>query len=98
MPQMRVAFLAQHFGALHEQRIVLLRLNVFVSRRRPETRPAGAGIELLRGPEQRRAAARAAVEAVLVVVPVPAREGTLRAGLAGDGKLVGRQFLLPLSL
>src|SRR5476649_609979 len=96
--QVRVALAAQRFHAFHEQAGIGLGADVFLGGRRPETRPAGAGLELFLRPEQRIAAADAAVHARLMVVPITSRERPLRALLAGYRELFGRQFLLPLGI
>src|SRR5262249_49889882 len=64
--------------------------------RLPEARPPGAGIELGLRFEERRAASRALVEALLLRRVVLAREGALRAVLPQHPVLLGRQALPPL--
>src|SRR5918994_625837 len=61
-----------------------------------EARPAAARLELRVGAEELRAAARAAVDAVSVLVPVGARERALRPLVAEDLVLLGAQTLAPL--
>src|ERR1035438_6387282 len=73
--QVRVAFAAQHLGALHEEAPVGFSADVLVRRRRGKARPSGAGIELVAGEEQLRSAARAAVHPRFVIVPILARKG-----------------------
>src|SRR4051812_30152290 len=68
--QVGVALLAQHFGAAHAIALVLLGCDVFGRGGLPEARPARTGLELLVGAEQLDAAAAAAIDALLVVVPV----------------------------
>src|SRR5450432_560271 len=80
--QVRVALAAQRFHALHEQAGIGLGADVFLGGGRPETRPAGARLELFLRPEQRIAAADAAVQARRMVVPIAACERPLRALLA----------------
>src|SRR3954451_21097957 len=61
-----------------------------------ERRPAGPRLELRVRREQLRAAAGAAVHAVVVTVPVLAGERTLRPGLPEYGVLLTRELLSPL--
>src|SRR5471030_137321 len=96
--QVRVALAAQRFHTLHEQAGIGLGAGGFLDDGRPETRPAGSRLELFLRPEQRIAAADAAVHARLMVVPITSRERPLRALLAGYRELFGRQFLLPLGI
>src|SRR5678815_3342621 len=96
--QMRIAARAQHFGAPHEEAAILLERDGFFRHRRPEARPARAGIVFRRRFEQRRAAADAAIEARLLVVPMLAGERPLGAVLARDVILLGRQLFFPLGI
>ena len=64
----------------------------------PEARPAGAGIELGIGREQRRPAARATERALALLAVERAREGALGAVLPGHVILLGRELLFPLGL
>src|SRR5689334_4641643 len=61
-----------------------------------KARPARPGIELRARVEQCRAAGGTPVDAVVVAVPVLAREGPLRAGAPHDGELLGRELRPPL--
>src|SRR5207247_11036059 len=73
-------------------------VHVFLGDRLPITRPAGAGIELRRGAKERRIAADATEDSLLVQVPVGTGEGSLRAVLARDLERQWRQLLSPLVL
>src|SRR5262249_27393716 len=79
-----------------EERAVGLLPDVRLGDRGPEARPAGAGLELRVGGEEREVAADAVVRARGVVVPVLARERSLRALLGRDLVLLGRELGLPL--
>jgi len=57
---MGVALAAEHFGALHAEAAVGFLGDVLFGDGSPEARPAGAGLELSVGAEQRIAAADAA--------------------------------------
>src|ERR1017187_575253 len=96
--QVRVALGAKRLGALHEKAVVALGGDVFFRRGRRETRPSGAGIELLIGAEQFGAAADAAIHPGLVVIPIAARKRALGALFAGYGELLRRQFRLPFGI
>src|SRR4026208_2345630 len=95
MAEMSVAFAAHRFGAPHAVAVVVLGLDVLLHRRRPETRPAGARIELGFPAEQFIAATDAAINALLVIVPILARKRPLRAFLARDIELFVVQLLFP---
>ena len=95
---MRVALLAQHFGALHEEAVVGLGVDIFWCGGRGEAGPSGAGIELFSGAEERRAATRATVYAGFVIVPVTAGEGRFSSLLARNGELIGRQLFAPFGV
>src|SRR3569833_2870736 len=87
---------AQPFDALHSQAVVFAHLDFFRIGRFPEAGPAAAGVELRVRGEQLRAAAGAAVGAVLVMVPVLAGEGAFGSRLPQHAELLGRQRLPPL--
>ena len=82
--EMRIAERAGDRGAHHAEGLVLDLDDVLLGDRLPEARPAGAGIELRVGIEERGVAADAAVEAGGMVVPIRPGEGLLGALLAGD--------------
>src|SRR5262245_12113842 len=96
--EMGVAVAAVRFRAGHPVAAVLFHGDIFLLRRLPEAGPAAAGLELVIGAEQLGAAAHAAVDAGLVIVPVLAGEGALRAVLARHLELLRRQLLLPLCI
>src|SRR4029079_9291139 len=79
--EVAAAVLADDLRAAHAVRVVLAHLDVLVQLGLGEARPAGAGLELGRRVEQLGAAARAAVDAVVMAVPVAAGEGPLGPGL-----------------
>src|SRR5690349_5161044 len=89
---------AVHLRARHAERPVLARLDAALRDRPPVARPAGARVELLIRVEQRRAAARAAIDAVRVVIVEAAGERVLGALLAQHPVLLGRQPPAPLGL
>ena len=64
--------------------------------RRPEARPASAGVEFLRGVEKGQPTGRADEDTLLVNVVQRAGEGPLGAVLAQHVELLGREDLLPL--
>src|SRR4051812_31229168 len=96
MAQVPAASRAHDFGAHHEVRAVLAGLDGLAEHRVGEARPAGAGLELRVGAEQRVAAAGAAVDAVALLVDVLALPRALRGGVAQDVVLVGVELLAPL--
>src|SRR6185369_12817934 len=75
MSEMGIAAGAEHFGPFREQRIVRTLKDIFRSYRLPETRPAGSRLVLVFRAEQVVAAADAAVDPLLVVVPGRAAKG-----------------------
>src|SRR5688572_32778208 len=93
---MGAAFVAGDFGAPHHEAMVVLGGDVFFRHRRPEARPAGAGVKLGIGAEQLVAAAGAAVHAFVVMVPILAGKSALGALLPADLKLLVGQLLAPL--
>src|SRR5271170_8356033 len=64
VPEVRLAALAGHIGALHPEGVVAALQDIQTRDRLPEARPAGARIELGARVEQNRGAADAGVEAV----------------------------------
>src|SRR4051812_44236965 len=95
---MSAAALADDLGPAHPVRRVVPDLDRLGELRLGEARPARAGVELRLGVEQLRAAGGAAVDAVLVVVPVLAGERALGALLAQHLVLLGRELLAPLGV
>src|SRR5439155_25603785 len=80
----------------HEEAPVLLGLERVLARGRVERRPAAARVVLRLGAEELRAAARAAVDAVLEHVVVLVRERSFGALLAQDAVRLRRQLAPPL--
>src|SRR5438477_3711950 len=83
-------------GPGHPQASVRTQLDVLSHRRLVEARPTGPGIELGIGAEQVCSAARAAVRAVLLDVPILPGECRLRAVVPQDVVLLRCQTLTPL--
>ena len=75
----RVAFLAQHFGSLHEKTFVRLGSNVLIGHRLRETRPPGTGLELGAGVVRGGVAADAAEHALAMLFQQRAGERALGA-------------------
>ena len=94
--EMAAARCAPHLGADHAVSDVAVQRHRVGLHRLPEAGPAGPGVELGVGGEQRRTAPRTPVGAVAVVVPVRAGERPLRAALAEDLVLLGSEALAPL--
>ena len=82
---------ADLLGAQHAVAGIAQQLDVRVSVRLEKAGPAGAGIELGAGAEQRQAAEPAGVDAMLVVVQKHAAERRLGAVLQQHALLVGRE-------
>lgn len=79
MAQMPSADLAIDLGTGHAVGAVLPVPYIIVKGRAHKAGPAGAGIELVIGPEQDRTAGRAAVDPLFMVVDIGAAEGPFRA-------------------
>src|SRR6185312_8029121 len=75
-----------------------LRFHLFRLRRLKEARPARAGFKLRFRIEQRFAAGSSGVDAVLMVIGISARKGTLGAMFAQHAVLLGRELLAPLGI
>src|SRR6266496_2184002 len=88
----------KHFGATREKRVVGRGPHVFLEDGLVETGPAGAGLELVLGAKQVKAAADTLVNARLVIVPVLAGKGAFCALFAGDLELLRVEQLLPFFL
>src|SRR5438128_6482827 len=69
--------------------------NVALRHRLPEAGPAGAGVELRRGVEQRLPATDTLIDTVFLRVPVRPRECSFGSFLSGDLELFWRQKLPP---
>jgi len=93
MAEMSAAGGARHLGAPHEQAAVLVQLHVGTVDRVGEARPTGAGVELRVRGEQLGSTRRAAVHAVVVVVPIGVAKRRFGALLAGYPELFGRESL-----
>src|SRR3546814_14804847 len=79
----------QYLDAAHAVRAVLTRNHCFIRGRIEEARPAGAGLELGVGIEQRQIAADAMKHAIAVVIPP-------RAGERSFGAAMARYLILPI--
>src|SRR3954469_5790225 len=77
MAEVGAALAANGFGAPHQKTIVLFALDILRGNRRPEARPAGAGIELGIGAKQLVTTADTTIHALFVVVPILAGERPL---------------------
>src|SRR5262245_28115339 len=86
-----------HLRARHEEAVVLARAHGVVERL-PEARPAGTAVELRLGGEQGKVAAGTGEGAATMLVDERARARALRAVLAQDAELLGREQLPPLGL
>src|SRR5260370_17368732 len=93
---MSVAAGAGYLVALHAQAVVQAYRYIFLGDRRPETRPAGAGLELCFGVEERSRAADTEIQTIRVVVCVLTGEGTLGSLLPCHLQLKRRYLGLPL--
>src|ERR1051326_4939394 len=95
---MGIAAAAQRFSPHGKPAAIFLRRDGVGIDWLPETRTAGAGIELGRGFKQRLAAADAHVGAWLFRIPVLAGKGALGALLASHTKLFVGKLLPPLGI
>ena len=99
MAKMGTAARAMHFGPDHAEFSVHRGADIVGMNRRVETGPAGAGLELGIEHKQVRAAADALIQAVTRrLFAVLAGEGPLRAVLARDLVLLGRQLGSPFGV
>ena len=98
MSEMRVAYVAQNFGAYHAMTAIDVLTDIGGIERLEVARPAATGVELGVGLEQRRAAADAGVDAVLVVVDVFAGARRFGCRVARHAVLHRREQLLPLGI
>src|SRR5579884_442801 len=96
--EVRAAVFAGHFGAVHEERVVFMILDVLRVDGPVEAGPAAAGIELVFGGEEFVAAGGAMVHPRLVVVVERPAEGAFRPLLAHHAVLLRRQLFLPVGL
>src|SRR5688572_31630862 len=79
VPEMRATMAAYHFGAPHGQRRIVLGRNVVARSGPREARPSGAGVELVIRAEELGVTTYAAVDALVVIIPVGAGERGLGA-------------------
>src|SRR5579871_6549229 len=93
--EVRPAPPAPHLGPHHSVAVVADRHDRLGDDGFRETGPPGAGLELRPCIEQFGTAGRAPVDAVVVAVPVLAREGPFGAGAAEDGELLRRELRPP---
>lgn len=91
VPQVRTARGTADLDAAHPQGGVLARPHVRPLDRSVETRPAGARVELMSAIEQGRLTDDAAIHALVVTVPVRARERGLGSRALGHIVLLGRE-------
>jgi hypothetical protein len=96
--QMRAATDAFDFDPVHPVTVVGFGQDVFLGDRLEEAGPAGAGIELRLGREQRQIATNAVVDAGFMIVKERAAKGGLGALTARDAKLLGRQLFGPFGV
>src|SRR5262249_42529126 len=94
--EVRAAAAALDLDAREAEQVVLLGVDQLLAQRRPEARPAGAGVELGGRREQRVAAGDADVGADALEVLVLAGERALGPLLARHRVLLGGEELLPL--
>src|SRR5262249_28067516 len=88
----------QYFCARHAERLVDLFDNILYLNRRPETRPAGSRIKLLRRAKQRQPAAGALKNPLVVNISQRTRERVLSSLLPQDPVLFGGQLILPFCI
>ena len=88
MAEVRAALIAVHLNPAHTKIGVFILADVFRFLRRPEAWPPGAGIELGFRAEEFGAATGAAIQALVLAVPVFTGERALSAVLAGDTKFL----------
>ena len=98
VPKMGSAANTFDLGPIHAVAAVGFAQDVFFGDRLKETGPAGAGIELGFGREQREVATDAVVNAGFVLVIKCAAKGGFRALIARNAKLFRRQKLGPLRI
>src|SRR5579872_2365276 len=95
---MRVAQSTGDCSANHSQAQIPGLANVLPGNRRPETGPTGSRLEFCVGAEQGIIAADAAVEALVVQIPISAGIRHLRIGVTRDLEFAWRKLLSPLVL
>src|SRR5580658_1611354 len=98
VPEMRVAERARHFRAGHHQTIVSALDDIFFRDRRPETRPARAGIVFRVGAVERVGAADAAIDAFVVAIVALAGKCDLGIRAARDVVLIRGELRAPFGV
>ena len=96
MAEVCIALSTKGFYATHAMAGVGFGAHGFGIHRRGKTRPTGAGFKLGRAVKQFRAATRAAIGTVFMVVPILPREGRLGTLLASYMVLLRSQLFAPL--
>jgi hypothetical protein len=94
--EVRARARVEQLDARHAQALVAALDDVRGVEAAHEGGPAGAGLELVLGAEERQAAHDRDVDALLVVLDQRARVGALRAGALRDLDLLGRERLRDL--
>lgn len=95
MTQVAAASAANHFGTHHTVTVIGKFLECFWIGRSQKTGPSGTGIEFIVRQKQFLPIGRATVNPLLVVIPIGAGKGSLRAFLSHDAKLLFGEQLLP---
>src|SRR5690242_1363953 len=95
MSEMSATFAAHHFGSPHHETVVLFGFNILFGNRRPETRPAGARVELGIGREKVIPTAGTPIHSLFMMIPILPGERSLGALLAADVILLVGQLFLP---
>src|SRR5687767_1021642 len=95
---MRIAAAAPNLGPKHAVASIFDQAHAILILRLRETRPARSRVELRVRSEELVATAGTPIHAILVAIPVLAREGALCATLTADLILLGREFLAPLGV
>jgi len=90
-----IAFGTGNRGSNHSISCIADLADVFGGNGRPETGPAGAGVEFGGRVEQRIVTAGAAVDSFVVQVPLFAGEGDFGIGVARDVEDSGRELFAP---
>src|SRR5579871_4142845 len=98
MAQVRAASLAEHLCAAHEERTILVQLDVLAVHGPVKTGPAAPGLKLGVGGEQRLAAGHALIHAVGMVMVERAAEWSFGTFLTADTILLRCELLFPVLL
>ena len=86
------------YGRPHAETPVFQLHNIFPRDRLPEARPARTGVELGLRREKRRITANAAIDPLLMEIPVGTRVRHFSISSAGDIKRIGGELSSPLRL